>query len=294
MSTAHDKIQRAAFDAIEFPVSSVEVMGGLRDHVHEYPHQDGGDPELLGRKLYVIRMRALFHRRFLAYPDLYPGRLDKLRAKWEAGTTAGLVIPTIGTMRAYCFNWNQKLEAKIRSGQAVELEFREKSAKTIASTFKVTQLAAGLGEYMVILGDAVKPDMVSIFDAMQLAVNAVTAYLDTAGMYGNLLESKLLQLKRVLEEFHRLDGMQDAENYAIWNALQEIGRTTQALADNLQNQAGGLAEWTTPEDMTVQQISVALYDGDATRAMDILQLNPIEDAFKVPAGFTIRYYPRSP
>jgi prophage DNA circulation protein len=288
--TAHDRIQKAAFDGIKFPISSMDLSCGIRDHVHEYPHVDGGDPELLGRKLYTVKMKALFHRTFLAYPNLYPDKLNELRAKWEASTVAGLVIPTIGEMQCYCVNWSQKLEAKIRSGQSVELEFREKTAAAVTNFFEVKQLSATYDAPMLEL-DAIKPpNALSLFSDLQAAVNSVTAYLDTAQMYGNLLESKLLQLKGILDEFHRLDGMDKAENYHVWNALQNIGTTCNVMLENVQNKAGGISEWTLPSDMSAAAISTALY-GDATHAMDILQLNPIEDAFNVPAGYTVRYYP---
>jgi hypothetical protein len=41
--------------------------------------------------------------------------------------------------------------------------------------------------------------------------------------------------------------------------------------------------------MNVSQVSMAVYSGDGTRGTDILSLNPIENAFEIPAGTQIRY-----
>jgi prophage DNA circulation protein len=36
--TAFQNLSKASFDGIAFPVATYEVSGGIRDHVHQYPH----------------------------------------------------------------------------------------------------------------------------------------------------------------------------------------------------------------------------------------------------------------
>src|SRR5262249_28189814 len=123
-----DQLQRASFDGVPFPVESVDVTSDLRHHVHEYPHTAGGDPEKLGRSLYRIQMLGNFQATFRAYPKLWPEALTKLRKTFEAEKTADLVIPTIGTIKAFITKWRQRSTAKIRSGEKVEIEFLEDQA----------------------------------------------------------------------------------------------------------------------------------------------------------------------
>jgi len=52
-----------------------------------------------------------------------------------------------------------------------------------------------------------------------------------------------------------------------------------------------LLTYVTPTLMSVTDIAKALY-GDASRGMDILDLNPIEDAVAVPRA-SVRYYPEA-
>lgn len=295
MATGFDQLQRAAFGGIQFPVESYEIVGGIRDAVHEYGHVDGGDPERLGRKLYTVRMKPLFHGTFKEYPNLYPSGLSKLIEKFEASSVEDLVVPTTGTMRAYCVNWTRRVAMRVRSGEALELEFREDSIGD--RNYEVVDFDRDkmyLGPLEVELGKS--PDLLSqVFGALadlQNAVNEVTSYLDTAEMYGNLLEAKLLQVKAIVEELHRFDGMQEAENYRVFNALQDLAAATSDALDNIQGKSSGLEEYIVPTVMSVQQISMAVF-GDASGAMDILQLNPIEKAHEVRAGTVVRYYPRT-
>src|SRR5438105_4964362 len=136
MPVYFDTLQRASFGGAEFPVESVSIVGGLRDHIHEYPHSQGGAPEKMGRKLYTIRMKAVFQTKFKLYPGLYPNTLNFLRKMFEEQSSADLVVPTIGTMTAYCRNWTQEMEWRIRNGEKADFEFVE----DLAQDFLVTDL----------------------------------------------------------------------------------------------------------------------------------------------------------
>ncbi len=293
MSTAFDKLQRFQFSGVNFPVESYEVIGSLRDKVHEYSHADGGDPEILGRKLMMVRAKALFHRTFVQYPGLYPGSLNLLWEKFEDKKIDNLVIPTMGTIRAYCTNWSRKFVARIRSGEAVDLEFREAQPHG-KLVFEVTQLASRMSLEPLETEAAKRPNLfqqiTSMIDRIQEGLNGVTAVLDQAELYGNLVEAKVLQLKRALEELNRFDGLNEPENYPVYDELQELRRAVIDVQNNLQDNEAGLEEFITDMTMPIQQVSVAIY-GTTERAQDLLSLNSIADKLAVPAGTTIRYYP---
>ena len=80
-----DNLERASFAGYAFPVSDVEVTGGLRDHVHEYPHSPGGAPEKLGRKLYEFSFTSPMLAGFPRYPKLWPETAASLRIVFEGG-----------------------------------------------------------------------------------------------------------------------------------------------------------------------------------------------------------------
>jgi hypothetical protein len=90
----------------------------------------------------------------------------------------------------------------------------------------------------------------------------------------------------------RFSPLQEPENYPVFNAVQNLAAAAQSLGETLGGGDPGaeLHTFVTPTVMSVQSISMAIF-GNASRAMDVLNLNPIEDASAVPANFTIRYYP---
>ncbi len=98
---AFDALLRASFLDYPFPVQDIDVKGGLRDHVHEYPHAPGGAPEKLGRKLYEFTFTCPFLTGLRGYPKLWPETLATLRIFFEGQNTGDLVVPTIGTINTF-------------------------------------------------------------------------------------------------------------------------------------------------------------------------------------------------
>jgi hypothetical protein len=54
-----DSLQAFQFGEFLFPFRSYSIKGGMREHLHEFPH-GGIAPEKLGRKLYEISVTGLF------------------------------------------------------------------------------------------------------------------------------------------------------------------------------------------------------------------------------------------
>lgn len=296
MPSAADKYQPASFNGYTFPVEHISIVGGLRDHVHEYPHSDGGAAEKLGRKLYTIKMRANFQDKFKRYPHLYPDTLNFLYSSFESGLSADLVIPTVGTLTAYAVNWTRDWEAKIRSGEKTDFEFREDLAQaflvtelTNPSTASMKDKSSAFAAYV----DAatLSPNSKNIFDQVRDGAAAVFAVFDTTAAFGNLVEAKLRGLEQIIQTADRLPETQSAANAGLANALHDLWAATRVLFNDLQGKAGGgLETYLTPMTMPVSQISKAIF-GDGTHAVDIMQLNALVDPFRVLANTTIRYYP---
>jgi prophage DNA circulation protein len=301
-----DQLQRASFDGVAFPVEEVEVEGTLRDHVHEYPHSPGGAPEKEGRRLYVVRMQASFLDIWKDYPGLWPDGLARIRAKYEGEKSGDLLIPTIGTITAYITSFRQRMVARQRSGEKVELAFREDQS----NQFLADALTAEVGASLALKAQRLRlevgsldeslprgmlppegaPSPGSIFDTINDAVNAVLAIRDQAELAGNLLEQRLLWLAGICDEADKtLLFLQNPINHRVTDALHELWDSALTLSSDLQGKRSPMATYVVPLTMAVGDISRALY-GDASRGVELMQLNPLDDPFRVPAGTTLKYY----
>lgn len=293
-----DKLQPCSFDGIKFPIQEIQVRGGLRTHTHEYPHAPGGALEKLGRKLYTFHIKASFQNTFAKYPGLWSQALPTLRNLWESETTGDLVLPNLGTVRAVCTNWTQTMQAHIRSGELVDLEFEEDQSQAylvnalfVVSTQTVDTAAKTYTAESLRL-QLVDPDHhSSLFDAITDSVNSVLAFVDTAQSYGNLLAAKIEAATTLIQQAdQRLAVLNDPVNHELLEAMLDLWDSLNKLNDDIQKTNGRLLTYAVQRPMSVLELSQALYNGDGTRAVELMQLNPLDDPFLVPIGTQLRYY----
>ena len=295
MSSALDQLVRASFDNIPFPCRRVSVRGGPRDHVHEYPHTPGGAPEKLGRKLYTITMEGPFFDTFPAYgADLYPGNLADLFDRFEQELTSDLVVPNIGTIKAYCINWSRELEGKIRSGEVAQFEFREDQSSAFLIESIINIQARDLSTVAGALSDEAEAAGVSdSFSGLQDAIGQVTGLADQVELYGSLAQAKILGVIGAFSELdHTVDALNDPANYPLLEAFLTAWQAANDLNDNIIQERSPIVAYTVPKTMAVSDISRAIY-GNATHAIEILSLNPIEDAFSVLGGTKLKVFAAS-
>lgn len=293
-----DSLQRASFSGIAFPVRSVSVTGQYRHHTHEYLRVPGGVNEKLERGLYKIEMDAPFHATIKGYGDLWPTALANMRALYEAGVTAALTIPTIGTIQAFQTDWNQMADmGKVRSGETAKLVFLEDQTQVhlTAALSKVAQnsLQSANDNFTATRADfdVPAPDA-SIFDEIQELGNAVLGFQDQTQLAGGLLSAKIAQILNLLNQADRqAESLQDPSNYVLLDSLHELWDAALTIGKNLSEKPRGARRYTTPRTMTVSEIAVATQKlGGDDDAATILLNNPVEDAFAVPAGFPIIYF----
>jgi prophage DNA circulation protein len=285
-------LPRAGFQGLEFPVESVRVRGGIRTHLHEYPHWPSAALEKLGRKPYEIEMVANFQTTFAKWPGLWPKRLADLRDLFEAETSDYLVIPSIGKMWCCCTDWDQLMTAKILSGETATLKFVEDSQDQFAFQKLVQVNVESLpstAQRFNTLTSAMAPRP-SIFDQVLDAVNKVMAVIDQANAYGGLVEAKILALANLCKEADQRIELQNASNYAILDALRELWSAALGMLDDTQRTGGKIIRFRVPSKMSVSDVSSLVYHGDASRSVEILTLNPIDDAFAIPGGTVLKIY----
>ena len=277
---------------------TIKVRGGIRRHVHEYPHTPGGAPEKLGRKLYQISLGGVV----LADTgdtttdwgaSAWPDKLNRLMLRFEQQITDDLHLPHIGTLKAYAVDWERDLNVlKIRNGETIDISFEEDQSEQFLVSEIVQTAQTGIDAKMsdFQLKSAMISPQPSIFDTIQKAFNEGRALFDQADVWQSLLASKLEQLAQMFRLADQtLDELNKPANYELLAALHELWAATIDLAKDVTMARGGVwKNWTVPRDMAVSEASIGIY-GDTEHAMDLMQFNLLEDPYNVRAGTSLRY-----
>lgn len=292
------ELQRASFEGIEFPVYAVTVTGGIRDHVHEYPHANGGSPEKMGRRLYDIKMDGTFQDTFRGYPHLWPVGLQKLRRHFEDQTTGDLVIPTIGKIQAYCRQWVTQQVKGMLSGELAQLEFREDQgldnlvkSDITTNTIRLRSEAPKFTAALKALEKQFQSEKdMSIFDAVSNAINGVLAIQDQLDSAGSLFAAKMASLSSLVQQATHTATANDYANYPLISSLNIIGEAAISASTDVTQERRQIANfYIVPNTMPMSNISVSIY-GDTQHTTDLMLLNDVDDVFAVRAGTSIKYY----
>lgn len=296
MGAYFDGLEKASFGGVVFPIEDVTISSTQRHHIHEYPHTPGGALEKLGRRPYTIRVTPVFDEGIENYGNevtpLYPNRLNALQQFYENEVSSSLVIPTLGSIQAFMTSFSRRASHTNRSGERVEMEFVEdQSSRFLVSELvnsnTAADVAAKSAELIELAEQAgIKSDL---FDQINEIANFVLGIADTAELYSNYAAGKIQGLALIVQKADAtIEAFQNPENWRVLEALKDLASSVRGLYDNFT--AGDLAPrvYTTPRQMTIQEVSLAIY-GRTDRSFDLLQLNPIEDSLAIPIGRAIRY-----
>ena len=315
-----DTAQKCSFDGVEFPIIRLDVIGGLRDHLHEVPHADGAIPEKLGRKLYVIRVKAIFDEGIQTPYTLrgentptYPDILGLLRDAFERGVTRDLVLPNLGTIKAYCRSWPQSLDVSVRSGETADFEFVEDPQVSNAGVFVIEAVPAATAMFIQLdhfnqeaaaqqdrlasglsalpPGGALDLSQYSQVDpaaisGLAAAFQEIITLRDQESLYGALLEASVASVLRYADLV--ANAITSPLDFSLLQAVIDVVQATQKFEKNALNTVAPIKHYTVTKYMSATAVSTAIF-GDTSHAVDILQMNPIEDAFRIPPGTVIAY-----
>lgn len=291
-----DQLDKCEFGGIAFPVERLQISCGLRRHLHEYPHTPAAATEKQGRRNYTFRLASTFDEAWnRRYPKLYPDGLEKLFKMWEEETTSGLFVPTLGKVDCYCVNWAKDMNAELRSGEHVELEFEEDQSQLYVIDALLATSAGALESLNLDFQQALTASelglpLPDIFEKINDAITRVMAVRDQAEIGSQLLESKLLQVADLCGQADRdVKALQDPINHQVLDALKEVWASAANAAQDIAGKANPIRTYVTPKRMTIADVSNAIY-GVTSRGLEILQLNEVEDAFSIPAQTGLRYY----
>ena len=296
MAGVFDQVQRASFNDIDFACERYSVKGSFRDGVHEYRHTPAGQPEKQGRRLYTFEFDAVFSAATPLYPTAWPDDWDQLINAFEQGKTADLVVPTIGTIPAYCIDWPVDVDfRRNRDGIRARLVFREDQQQLFLSLIDgsinpdalpaktsnliESALDAGLGEDL----------FTSITNLVNDIASAGDYYEMQAELYADKVAGIITACQRVDEKVKELN---DPKNWKVVRANAELCVAAIKVSESILRKAVPIVDFVTPALMSVLDVSMNLY-GDTSRAGELLGLNRdpiIDDAFSIPPGTVIRAY----
>lgn len=314
--TPFDNLTKASFAGFVFPVSEVTLTGGLRDHVHEYPHSPGGAPEKLGRKLYEIRMRCPFQQGLRGYPDLFPATLQSLRIIYEGGRSFDLEIPTVGTITAYCTAWVETATPqKNRMGVEVELTFREDQSeqflvdKLVTATVgnyrgavfaynqaladqraRAAEAQAALDQPDFLMLEEIPLEELVLFDQVSTIGAELLDAIGTGLGFGIAIAEIALGLVSLCAEIEATStALQDVTRFPLLDALQDVWLMAQQVAQQATRVNVRRVDYPVPQVMSISDVSRAIY-GSNDHAIDLMAGNAIPNPFAIPAGFVIKAY----
>lgn len=286
-------LQRASFFGIAFACPRYSIKGGIRDHVHEYRHTPGGQPEKLGRRLYTIEMDALFSTETLDYQGAWPGDLYSLRRQFEQETTADLVIPTLGTIQAYCVDWTIDTNFRsMRDGEHAHFTFREDALAVLAAdTIIQTNFSAmpKLSDALILEAEAVDID-VDVFQAIVNFANDIQALGQQIELQAEIMADKVDSIIVAVQRIDAtLDVLNDPPHHKVVAALHNLGAAAVRLKKDILRKSVPIVSFTTPSLMSITDVSVSIY-GSTERAIEIMQLNALDDPFSILPGTALRVY----
>jgi hypothetical protein len=308
-AAAYKSLQRAAHLGTEFLAKDIRIKGGVRDHVHEYKRVPGGATEPMGRKLYTIDMNLCF---IVGHP-IYNGNSGPLRRQWEDETVGPLVIPTIGTIQAKAIDWEYTHRTHMLNGQEVHVQFREHSTDEHLAGALSSKYKPNLKSKSSIFIDAVKgyvegpltkPGIPAIPSPPQFSEDVFSQITGFADQISTLLFSVELEADQVsakidqmIDACNRVDqmvvGLNDPMAWRVVQALQDLAARRSKTKADLAAKGAPLALYSVPREMSIVDVSSALY-GDTTHAAEVMLLNGLENPLRIEPGTVVRYYQPSP
>lgn len=233
-------------------------------------------------------MTAMFHGNFRKYPNLWPTGINDLFALFESGDTWPLGVPTLGIIQAFCTDWSKEQTARVLSGEEAEFTFLEDTPDAILKPAGVLPtpdaIAAAHDAFTHLADDAEVKD--GLLDSLQKAVNSFSAIKDQIELQGNLIAAKLDKIASMCDQIDGTLKIFDSPVFSeLKNSLHDLWFSALTLAKDVTRTQGNGSpvRYTVP---VVMSAAVAAKNalGDASRSVEIMQLNAIDDVFAIPAG----------
>lgn len=303
-TTYWSTLPQCSFGNINFPVESSRIEGGQRDHVHEFPHTPAGAPELLGRKLYTFHVTAKFDIHFAdegSYPGLYPENLGTLLQYFEQGSTQPLRLSQMGaSVPAYAVQWTREQTAKCRSGEIVQITFREDTTSAflfssmVNTTLGLAAAGGGLGAQLSSVQNQLGDFTMNLFGQLAAALSSIVAWGNQlGGTFTSQFYDEVLAAQTICGDLDARPEMLSPDLWPVINALHDVWLSVIKMSQQKSQNGIKLMQWINPITQPIGQVAASIYGGDSSRSGDLLSLNVIVDPMAVRAGARINYFPLS-
>jgi hypothetical protein len=242
------------------------------------------------RTLYTFSMAAEFHTTLNTVPRLWPDCINGLRQMFQNTVTADLVIPTMGTFKATIVSWDQETNASITSGERVEIRFLEEYvSEQLIGISSFTEIGFAYKDWVV--AKEKLPRKPTILDEIDKYANKVLGFRDQVLLFREGLVNTIDSFTALIGEADEtLALLDDPQNDPVLQAMQRLWLAAIKLA-----QAPGEETSTeqrifvTDRTMTASEASARIYQGDSSRAYEVMALNYLEDPLAIPAGTRLIY-----
>ena len=290
MTDALSALPECSYDGIVFPVERAEWDGGNDLVEHVAYRRPGADVEPTGRKAYrgTLTIPLVNAPRLVArYGELFPGLRFDLLTRFEERPIATLVHPTLGQITAAIGEVSETAEAGDRGGVRMTVRWVEHNASVallLAETASGDPVdAAKSASKLAEDADTEVSALTSSYTPMQSVVDERLAFLDAAPRtYTETAESIRRMLAPVAANL-ALAALASASAHAATLACINLRSAIYALRDRLIPSALQQRYYTTPREMALWEVSVAVY-GDAGYTTLLRSANGIADPTSIRAG----------
>jgi hypothetical protein len=286
-----DTYERASWNGIEFPFSSISIKGSLDHYVHKYLHRPGGEVENLARHLYEFKFDCDIHNRYRKYPNIIPD-LGRLISLCEAGETHELVLPGFGRFQTKAISWDTRIVATVRSGHPVSFTFIEDStAEFTAFTLTSTRASNSLPQIATIFKQEAdrlgRPDL---GNKLVISVNNYITARNAADVTTGLTPVSINSVTGTCRTISSDSVFQSPKSTKASLVLQEAWSTAISIAESNPLSPVTANRYTVPFATSVMKLAMQFY-GRSDKAASILAINNFSDALRIPAGSVINFIP---
>lgn len=286
-----DTYERASWNGIEFPFTSISIKGSLDHHIHKYLHRPGGEVENLARHLYEFKFDCDIHNRYRKYPNIISD-LGRLISLCEAGETHELVLPGFGRFKVKAIAWDTRIVATVRSGHPVSFTFLEDStAQFTALTLVATRASNSLPQIATIFKQEAdrlgRPDL---GNQLVVAVNGYVSARNTADVTTGATPVSISSVTNTCKSISADSAFQDPRSTRASLVLQEVWSTAITIAESNPLSPTPANRFTVPSPTSVVKLAMQFY-GRSDKAAMLLTINNFSDALRIPAGSVINVLP---
>lgn len=286
-----DTYERASWNGIEFPFSSISIKGSLDHHVHKYLHRPGGEIENLARHLYEFKFDCDIHNRYRKYPNIISdfGRLISL---CEAGETHELVLPGFGRFKVKAISWDTRIVSTLRSGHPVSFTFLEDStAEFTALTLAATRATNSLPQIATIFKQEAdrlgRPDL---GNQLVIAVNNYVTARNAADVTTGTAPVSINSVTNTCKTISSDSVFQSPKSAKASLVLQEAWSTAITIAESNPLSPTSANRFTVPAPTSIMKLAMQFY-GRSDKAASLLAINNFSDALRIPAGSVVNFIP---